>query len=130
MLYTVTPILSDLFHECYTTGHMTDEMRRAKVTLAFKGGELDATLWSTYRPIAVTEMVYRIMGRCVQLKVATMLPSLIGESQRGFIPGALIEDDVLAITEATHFCNTHDRTGLILLLDNMQKHMTEYASPS
>ena len=47
-----------------------------------------------------------------------MLPSLIGESQRGFIPGALIEDDVLAITEATHFCNTTDRTGLILLLDN------------
>ena len=72
-LDTVTPILSDLFHECYTTGHMTEEMRRAKVTLAFKGGELEDTLWSNYSPIAVTEMVYRIMGRCVQLKVATML---------------------------------------------------------
>ena len=116
---TLSPVLEKLFKEIYNKKYMTSEMRQAKVTLAFKGGALDPLTWKSYRPIAVTTMTYRILGRCVQQTLANgILTHIIGPSQRGFIPGALLEEDVLAVTEYAHFANVPGREGLILLLDN------------
>ena len=60
--------LSKIFKDLCRTGKMTDLMREAVTTLAYKnkGSKED---WRNYRPIAVTEMAYRILGRCVSIKM-------------------------------------------------------------
>ena len=84
---------------------MTPKMRQAVVTLIHKSKGLDPEKWKNYRPIAVTDIAYRILGTCIQLKLAPLLQHLTGESQPGFIPDRRIDDDIMAVTELAHYCN-------------------------
>jgi len=114
----MAPILSEIFKEAWAKGKMPDDMRGAITTLAYKGKGLPRDVWKSYRPISVTMIAYRIMGRCMQLSLGPIMPRIIGESQPGFIPGRSIDDDVLAVCELANFCEAEGRPGLFVMLDN------------
>ena len=107
--------LSDILKEILKRGYMTKKMREAIVTLIYKK-KGETWNWKNYRPIAVTEMAYRILGKCIQLKLGPVLQKVIGPSQAGFVSQRLIEEDVLAITELSHFADKPGRSGLLIFL--------------
>ena len=114
---TTAPALSIIFKDILKQGHMTPQMQEAIVTLIYKK-KGDRSEWKNYRPIAVTEMAYRILGKCAQLKTDPVLDKIIGPTQAGFVSKRLIEDGVLTMTELTHFADKKGRSGIIVLLDN------------
>ena len=114
----MVPHLKALFEEVCGRRRMTAAMREARVSLLYKGKGRPREDWASYRPIAVTAMEYRILGKCVQQAMSPMLQHLVGESQPGFVAGRRIDESVLTVTELAHFCEQEGRGGLFVMLDN------------
>ncbi|XP_031116377.1 uncharacterized protein LOC116020030 [Ipomoea triloba] len=60
---------------------------------------------SDLRPIAVCNVVYKIMAKMIANRMKPLLGDIISESQSVFIPGRLITDNILIAAEVGHFLN-------------------------
>lgn len=81
---------------------MTEVMRQAVITLIFKDRGEESN-WKNYRPISVTATEYRILGRVIHLALRPMMRRLIGHAQTSSIPGRMIDDNILSLTELARF---------------------------
>ena len=114
---TMVPHLHKLYMELYEKGEMTEAMKEAVVTLLFKG-KGKRTDWKNYRPISITAIEYRILGRAVHLALKPLLPKLLGEPQIGFVAGRQIDENILCVAELARFSEARGRGGLFVMLDN------------
>ncbi|XP_019174291.1 PREDICTED: uncharacterized protein LOC109169860 [Ipomoea nil] len=57
------------------------------------------------RPIALSNVIYRIMAKMIANRMKTLMGGLISESQSAFIPGRLITDNILVAAEVGHYLN-------------------------
>jgi hypothetical protein len=55
-----------------------------------------------YRPIALCNVIYKVVVKCIINRMRPMLDSIISESQSAFIPGRLISDNALIAFECFH----------------------------
>ncbi|XP_019172466.1 PREDICTED: uncharacterized protein LOC109167850 [Ipomoea nil] len=57
------------------------------------------------RPIALSNVVYRIMAKMLSNRMKPLMEEIISESQSAFIPDRLIMDNILLAAEVGHFLN-------------------------
>ncbi|XP_019167308.1 PREDICTED: uncharacterized protein LOC109163041 [Ipomoea nil] len=57
------------------------------------------------RPIALSNVIYRIMAKMITRRMKPLMDSIISESQSAFIPGRLITDNILIASEVGHYLN-------------------------
>ncbi|XP_019195085.1 PREDICTED: uncharacterized protein LOC109188890 [Ipomoea nil] len=57
------------------------------------------------RPIALCNVVYRIMEKMIANRMKPLLDNIISESHSAFIPDRLITDNILVASEIGHFLN-------------------------
>ena len=62
-MYTLSPILTDIFNRSYRTGVMSDDLREANVVPAYKKG--NKTLAENYRPISLTGICCKYFEHCM-----------------------------------------------------------------
>ncbi|XP_019167556.1 PREDICTED: uncharacterized protein LOC109163258 [Ipomoea nil] len=55
------------------------------------------------RPIALSNVVYRIMAKMIANRMTPLMGGIISESQSAFIPGRLITDNILVAAEVGHY---------------------------
>ena len=60
-------------------------------------------LVSDYRPIALCNVVYKLISEIITLRLKPILHGLISENQSEFVPGRAISDNVLITHEILHF---------------------------
>ncbi|XP_019186580.1 PREDICTED: uncharacterized protein LOC109181284 [Ipomoea nil] len=57
------------------------------------------------RPIALSNVVYRVMAKMLANRMKPLMDGVISESQSAFIPDRLIMDNILLAAEVGHFLN-------------------------
>ncbi|XP_019178340.1 PREDICTED: uncharacterized protein LOC109173555 [Ipomoea nil] len=57
------------------------------------------------RPIALSNVIYRIMAKMITNRMKPLMEGIILESQSAFIPDRLITDNILVAAEVGHFLN-------------------------
>ena len=111
--------LIGLFREILENKRMPDDMRTATISMIYKnkGSRADPAM---YRPIAVTQATYRILGRAMAQRLARVMHFLVGDSQTGFQLFRHVGENVRLISEILRYCefDAPDEGGALLILDN------------
>lgn len=70
-----------------------------------------------FRPIALCNVIYKIISKVIANRLKSILPSIISEEQSGYVEGRQILDNILLAQEMIHTLHTRKETGMLLQLD-------------
>ncbi|XP_019180182.1 PREDICTED: uncharacterized protein LOC109175373 [Ipomoea nil] len=99
----VGPEVTEFVLNCLNTGVFPEGLNDSNVVLIPKKKvpENPADL----RPIALRNVVYKIMAKMIANRMKPFMDSIVSESQSAFIPDRLITDNILVAAEVGHFLN-------------------------
>ena len=94
----VAPLLSSLFKEALSHGELTPTMKQAILSPLFKDkGHNKRDDPTKYRPVSVTTIEYRILGKCIAQMLNKAVQFLIADPQVGFYPGRTYDENVALV---------------------------------
>ena len=118
-LQRIAPQLCGLYRELLQRGEVSQTMRHAVLSPLYKekGERHDP---KKYRPVSVTTMEYRILAKCMALKLNPAIAHLIGDPQVGFSPGRTYDESIALVRETIASINHRypGLGGMMLFLDN------------
>eukprot|EP00253_Pinus_taeda_P035804 PITA_35804 len=77
----------------------------------------NAQMPERYKPIALCNVVYKIISKVVASRLKPLLPTLISSEQTGFVEGRQILDNIIQAHEVIHSLTCNKREGMIMKLD-------------
>uniref|UniRef100_A0A2N9FDP4 Reverse transcriptase domain-containing protein n=1 Tax=Fagus sylvatica TaxID=28930 RepID=A0A2N9FDP4_FAGSY len=91
-------------------GYMLRKINHSHIVLIPK--KKNPQLVSDYRPISLSNVVYKILSKVLANRLKQVLPTIISESQSAFVPGRQITDNINVAFELMHCLRTR-RKGKI-----------------
>jgi hypothetical protein len=79
--------------------------------------ENEARTPDRFRPIALCNMVYKIISKVIENRLKPLLPILISKEQSGFVEGRKILDNIIHAHEIIHSLKSRKKAGMIIQLD-------------
>eukprot|EP00253_Pinus_taeda_P036043 PITA_36043 len=70
-----------------------------------------------FRPIALCNVIYKIISKVIENRLKPILPNLISEEQSGYVEGRQIQDNILLAQEMVHTLQTRKKVGMVMQLD-------------
>eukprot|EP00253_Pinus_taeda_P005455 PITA_05455 len=70
-----------------------------------------------FRPIALCNVIYKIIATLIAKRLKPLLPSIISPEQTGFVEGRQILDGLVVAQEMIHSLNQQKRKGMMIKLD-------------
>ena len=70
-----------------------------------------------YRPIALCNVVYKIISKVLASRLKPFLPSLISREQFGYVEGRQILNNIILAHEVVHTLTSKKQAGMIMQLD-------------
>ena len=84
----LAPILVRVYNDAFSKGRLPPSLSEASITLLLKKDK-DPLLCSSYRPISLLNVDFKIMAKALASRLQRVLPDLVDNDQTGFIPGRL-----------------------------------------
>ena len=104
------------FNYAYNNGHMTTSQKSGIITLIPKGNK-DRQYLKNWRPISLLNVFYKITTACIANRIKRILSILIHESQKGFMSGRFIGENIRLLYDILLYTDINDIPGLLLLID-------------
>eukprot|EP00253_Pinus_taeda_P019557 PITA_19557 len=70
-----------------------------------------------YRPIALCNIIYKIISKVVALRLKPVLPFIISPEQSGYVEGRQIMDGIILTHEISHSLKHSKKLGILLKID-------------
>jgi len=70
-----------------------------------------------YKPIALCNVVYKIISMVIANRLKPLLPTLVSQEQASFVEGRKIMDNIIHAHELIHTLKLQKRGGMIIQLD-------------
>lgn len=70
-----------------------------------------------FSPIALCNVVYKIISKVIANRLKPLLPSLISEEQTGYVEGRQILNNIIQAHEVVHSLKSNKQSGMIIQLD-------------
>uniref|UniRef100_A0A3B3HW57 Reverse transcriptase domain-containing protein n=1 Tax=Oryzias latipes TaxID=8090 RepID=A0A3B3HW57_ORYLA len=80
----LAPLLLDMYNEAYSEGMLPQTLNQAIISLILKK-EKDPLSCSSYRPISLLNVDFKILSKILSIRLETILPKIINPDQTGFI---------------------------------------------
>ena len=77
----------------------------------------DPLYLDNWRPISILNTDYKIIAKCLALRLKKVLPEIISNDQTGFLPGRYIGENIRLVLDMIDFTNTTNLPGLMFLAD-------------
>ena len=107
--------LLDVVQESYSNKQMLKSLNSTFLVLIPK--KEGANQLEQFRPIALCNVVYKIITKVIAERLKPLLGSLISTEQGGFVEGRQILDGVVIATEAVHSMATSKEKAMFIKLD-------------
>jgi hypothetical protein len=121
---------TDFFHSCWpmlreevwqlveesrSSGKVLPALNATFLTLIPK--EERVTNPKNFRPIALCNVIYKIISKVIALRLKPILPFIISKEQSGYVEGRKIMDNVILVHEIIHSLKSTRTPGMLLKLD-------------
>ncbi|KAL3683478.1 hypothetical protein R1sor_001500 [Riccia sorocarpa] len=99
----------------WNTGQITWKQQQGVIKLLPKEG--DKQLIKNWRPISLLNLGYKIIAKLLANRLKIFLPELVHSQQKGFVPGRVITDNVLAFQVGQEWAKKSKQPTLFVKLD-------------
>ena len=104
------------FQYSYQYGKLSMDQRRAIINVIPKKDK-DPLYIGNWRPISILNTDYKIIAKCLALRLKKVLPEIINNDQTGFLPGRYIGENIRLVLDMLEYTNTTNTPGLMFLAD-------------
>ncbi|XP_019194227.1 PREDICTED: uncharacterized protein LOC109188138 [Ipomoea nil] len=95
--------VSSYIVNCLNTCSLLGQLNETNIILIPK--KKAPEMVSDYRPIALSNVIYRIMAKVITARMKPLMENIISESQSAFISERLITDNILIAAKVGHYLN-------------------------
>ncbi len=110
-------ILFDSFNHSISLGRLATSQTLGVTSLLHKGKDLSRSKLSNWRPITVTNTDYKIIAKAVAERLKLVLPSIISDTQYGFMKNRNSAQMLRQIDNITEYAELTKIKGYILAID-------------
>ena len=100
----------------FQNGELTELQKQSIITLLPKNGK-DNLLLENWRPISLLNVDYKITAKAIANRIKKVLPTLIHETQTGFMKGRYIGENIRLILETIDITDENNSPGMIFFSD-------------
>jgi hypothetical protein len=104
-----------LVEESRSSGKFLPTLNATFLTLIPK--EERVTNLKNFRPIALCNVIYKIISKVIALRLKPILPFIISKEQSGYVEGRKIMDSIILVHEIIHSLKITHTPGMLLKLD-------------
>ena len=108
-------VLVNALNESYENGHLARSQRKGLITLIFKKGNADEL--KNWRPVTLLNCDYKIVATVLALRMQKIMPTIINETQVGYIKGRLGGFNVRIVQDMIDFMKEKSLEGAMVMVD-------------
>uniref|UniRef100_A0A669DKG7 Reverse transcriptase domain-containing protein n=1 Tax=Oreochromis niloticus TaxID=8128 RepID=A0A669DKG7_ORENI len=102
----MAPLLKDMYNEAFSKCQLPKTLSEATICLILKKDK-DPLLCSSYRPITLLNIDFKILSKILALRLQRVLPQIIASDQTGFMAGRHSYDNSRRLLNIIHTsCNS------------------------
>lgn len=105
-----------MFNDSFEKRALPKTLTEANISLILKKDK-PADVCSSYRPISLLNLGFKILSKILALRLEKILPTIINNDQTGFITGRNSCNNVRRILNIIQLCQQNNLKGMVVSLD-------------
>jgi hypothetical protein len=105
----------EILEDSRATGQILQALNATFITLVPKEGQAHHP--KQFRPIALCNVIYKLLTKVIARRLKPILPTIISPEQSGYVEGRQILDSVILAHEVIHSLQKTKTPGMLLKLD-------------